>query len=135
MSVKASVQNETSQVPVSTQPRFYFFSASSNGDQSGAWASGTNSVVASPAELTLIRLIKKDGRREARVGSVNIGGAKTGVMDKDRIAFTHSELRPGVYLVEPTVALPVGEYGFIYSLAGGGAGGAMTARIFDFTVR
>lgn len=135
MSIKAAVQNETSRVPVSTQPRFYFFSAESNGDQSGAWASGTNTVVTSPAEMSLVRLIKKDGRREARVGSMNIGGAKTGVMDKDRITFKDTEVRPGVYLVEPTTALEPGEYGFIYSLSGGGAGGAMTARIFDFTVR
>ncbi|HUD30390.1 MAG TPA: hypothetical protein VMQ93_16090 [Novosphingobium sp.] len=135
MSVKAALQNETSRVPVSSQPKFYFFSAESNGEQSAAWASGMNTVVTSPAELTLIRLTKKDGRREARVGSMNIGGAKSGVMDKDRIAFTHSEIRPGVYVVEPSAALEPGEYGFIYSLSGGGANGAMTARIFDFTVR
>lgn len=135
MSIKAAVQNETSRVPVSGQPKFYFFSAESNGDQSGAWASGTNTVVTSPAEMSLVRLIKKDGRREARVGSMNIGGAKTGVMDKDRITFKDTEVRPGVYLVEPSTALEPGEYGFIYSLSGGGAGGAMTARIFDFTVR
>lgn len=135
MSVKAAIQNATARVGVSSNPKFYFFSAESNGDQSAAWASGTNTVVTSPAELTLIRLAKKDGRREARVGSVNIGGAKTGVMDKDRIAFRDTEIRPGVYVVEPAVALEPGEYGFIYSLAGGGAGGAMTARIFDFTVR
>jgi hypothetical protein len=135
MSVKAALQNETSRVPVSTQPKFYFFSAESNGDQTGAWASGTNTVITSPAELSLVRLSKKDGRREARVGSMNIGGAKTGVMDKDRIAFSHAEIRPGVYVVEPSTALEPGEYGFIYSLSGGGASGAMTARIFDFTVR
>jgi len=135
MSVKAAIQNQTSRVPVTGSSRFYFFAASSNGDDSGAWASGTNTVVNSPAELTLIRLTAKDGRREARVGSMNIGGAKTGVMDKDRIAFTHTAVRPGVYVIEPNAPLPAGEYGFIYSLAGGGAGGAMTARIFDFTVR
>ncbi|MFC0205380.1 hypothetical protein [Novosphingobium soli] len=133
MSVKAALQNATSRVPVSADPKFYFFSAASNGDQSGAWASGTNTIVVSPAELTLIRLVAKDGRREARVGSMNIGGAKTGVMDKDRIAFAHTEIRPGVYEVRPEASLPPGEYGFIYSLSGGV--GAMTARIFDFTVR
>lgn len=135
MSIKAVVQNETSRVPVGGKPRFYFFSAESNGDSGSAWASGLNTVVNSPAELSLIRLTKKDGRREARVGSMNIGGAKTGVMDKDRIEFSHSAVRPGVFLVEPSADLTPGEYGFIYSLAGGGAGGAMTARIFDFTVR
>lgn len=135
MSVKAAIQKETSTVPVSRQPRFYFFSAESNGSDAGAWASGTNTVVASPAELTLVRLIRKDGRREARVGSMNIAGAKSGVMDKDRIEFRHELVRPGVYKVELSQPLEPGEYGFIYSLAGGGSSGAMTARIFDFTVQ
>ncbi|TCM21571.1 hypothetical protein EDF56_101236 [Novosphingobium sp. PhB165] len=135
MSVKASIQKETSAVPVQRQPRFYFFSAESNGSDGGAWASGTNTVVASPAELTLIRLTRKDGRREARVGSVNIAGAKTGVMDKDRIEFRHELVRPGVYRIDVTQPLEPGEYGFIYSLAGSGSAGAMTARIFDFTVQ
>lgn len=135
MSIKAAIQNETSKVPTATKPKFYFFSAESNGDGSSAWASGTNTVVNSPAELTLVRLMKKEGRREARVGSANIGGAKTGVMDKDRIEFSHSAVRPGVFVMEPNANLAPGEYGFIYSLAGGGAAGAMTARIFDFTVR
>jgi hypothetical protein len=30
--------------------------------------------------------------------------------------------------------LEAGQYGFIYALTGGGTGGAMTARIFDFSV-
>jgi hypothetical protein len=135
MSVKAAIQQETSRVPVLSQPQFFFFSAESNGDDGGAWASGTNTVVSSPAELTLVRLMKKSGRREARVGSMNIGGAKTGVMDKDRLEFSHKLVRPGVYQIEILKPLAPGEYGFIYSLSGGGANGAMTARIFDFTVR
>lgn len=135
MSVKAAIQNETSRVPVGTTPKFYFFSSEANGDTSSAWASGANTVVNSPAELSLVRLMKKDGRREARVGSMNIGGAKSGVMDKDRIAFTHTAVRPGVFVVQPEVSLQPGEYGFIYSLSGTGTGGAMTARVFDFTVR
>lgn len=135
MSVKAAIQNETSRVAMGGQPRFYFFSAESNGDSSNTWASGTNTIVNSPAEMSLIRLAKKDGHREARVGSLNIGGAKTGVMDKDRIAFTHTQVRPGVYEIHTETALAPGEYGFIYALAGGAAGGAMTARIFDFTVQ
>ena len=79
--------------------------------------------------------MKKSGRREARVGSMNIGGAKSGVMDKDRLAFTYDMVRPGVFRVNPSAALTPGEYGFIYSISGGGAAGAATARIFDFSVR
>lgn len=134
LSVKAAIQNETSKVPTGPSPQFYFFSAQSNGSDAGAWSSGANTVVSSPAELTLIRLNQKQGRREARVGSMNIGGAKTGVMDKDRIEFTYKLVRPGVYLVEPKRPLERGEYGFMYALEGTGSRGAMTARVFDFTV-
>ena len=83
----------------------------------------------------MIALTKKQGRREARVGSMNIGGSKTGVMDKDRLAFGYELVRPGVFKVTPSTALKPGEYGFIYSIADGGAGGAMTARIFDFSIQ
>jgi hypothetical protein len=75
--------------------------------------------------------------REARVGSMNIGGAKSGVMDKDRIAFDAELVWPGVFKVSSSNALPAGEYGFIQALTGGnvsGGGGALTARVFDFGV-
>lgn len=136
MSIKASIQNETARtVSPSATPRFYFFFDESNGGGTGAWASGTAATIVSPNEMTLIKLDRKKGRREARVGSRNIGGAKTGVMDKDRLAFNYEMVRPGVFKVVPTTPLPAGEYGFIYSISGEGAGGALTARIFDFSVR
>lgn len=135
MSVKVAIQNETSPIKTSENPRFYFFFE--NVDQASStstWASGANTFVNSPAEFTLVELMKKKGRREARVGSMNIAGAKSGVMDKDRLAFRSNEVRPGVYEVTPADTLKPGEYGFIFSLAGAGTGGAMTARVFDFTV-
>jgi hypothetical protein len=135
MSVKVAIQSQTSKVPATPNPKFYFFAAESNGDGSAAWANGANSVVNSPAELSLVKLTPKKDRREARVGSVNIAGAKSGVMDKDRIDFSFSAIRPGVYAIEPKEKMAPGEYGFIYSLAGAGTGGAMTAKIFDFTVK
>lgn len=138
MSVKAAIQNATARVQSQTKtPVFYFFFDDSNpniGQQSATWASGTAAVVSSPAEFTLIRLTKKDGRREARVGSINIAGAKTGVMDKDRIPFDYQMVRPGVFKASPRTSLAAGEYGFIYAVNGGGAAGAAAARIFDFTV-
>lgn len=137
MSVKAALQNETARVHTQNgAPTFYFFFDEANGNVGGssAWSSGTAATVTSPNEFTLIKLMKKSGRREARVGSVNIGGAKTGVMDKDRIPFDYVMVRPGVFKATATTPLQPGEYGFIYSLAGGGAGGAMTARVFDFSV-
>jgi hypothetical protein len=134
-SVKVAIQNETAPIRTHGAPKFYFFfEDNSQAGSQTTWASGANTYVASPAEFTLIELMKKKGRREARVGSMNIGGAKSGVMDKDRIAFRSNELRPGVYEVTPASPLKPGEYGFIFSLGGAGAGGAMTARIFDFAV-
>lgn len=139
MSIKAAIQNDTARVQTAiTTPVFYFFFDESNQSTQGTvatWASGTAATVTSPSEFTLIELIKKTGRREARVGSMNIGGAKTGVMDKDRLAFTYELIRPGVFKVTPSATLKPGEYGFIYSLAGGGANGALTARIFDFSIK
>jgi hypothetical protein len=68
-----------------------------------------------------VRLTAKSGRREARVGSINIAGAKTGVMDKDRIPFDYQLVRPGVYKIVPTADLAPGEYGFLFALNGNGA--------------
>ncbi|MFA5966105.1 MAG: hypothetical protein WC804_18965 [Sphingomonas sp.] len=139
ISIKASIQNETARVAAQSHtPTFYFFfdqANSADGQVAGAWLSGTAATVASPSEFTLIQLTQKKGRREARVGSMNIGGAKTGVMDKDRLNFTYDMVRPGVYKVSPSEALKPGEYGFIYAVSGNGMGGAATARIFDFSVK
>lgn len=135
MSVKVAIQNETAPIKTSGNPKFYFFFDGTSAEgASTTWASGANTFVSSPAEFTLVQLSKKSGRREARVGSMNIAGAKSGVMDKDRLAFRSNEIRPGVYEVTPSAPLQPGEYGFIFSLAGTGSGGAMTARIFDFSV-
>jgi hypothetical protein len=129
------IQGDKAPVQTGSSPKFYFFFEDvAKGGSGNTWASGANTFVNSPAEFTLIELDKKKGRREARVGSLNIAGAKTGVMDKDRLEFRSVELRPGVYEVTPAQPLESGEYGFIFSLAGGGTNGAMTARIFDFSV-
>lgn len=135
-SVKVAIQNETAPLTTGQTPKFYFFFDDvSKGEDSNTWASGANTFVNSPSEFTLIELDQKKGRREARVGSMNIAGAKSGVMDKDRISFSSREVRVGVYEVTPDAPLPPGEYGFIFSLGAGGTNGAMTARIFDFSVR
>lgn len=134
-SVKVAIQNEVAPIKTGAEPTFYFFFDSVVAEGGSAtWASGANTYVNSPAEFTLIGLTPKKGRREARVGSMNIAGAKSGVMDKDRIAFRSTEIRPGVFEVKPDARLTPGEYGFIFSLGAGGTNGAMTARIFDFSV-
>jgi hypothetical protein len=139
LSIKAAIQNETARVKASAgQPVFYFFFDESNPQTAGrasSFGAGDASVVSSPGEFSLVHLMKKDGRREARVGSMNIGGAKTGVMDKDRIEFAYQMIRPGVFRVMPKQNLDAGEYGFIYALTGGGGRtGMMTARVFDFSI-
>lgn len=138
VSVKASIQNASARVKSSVhKPIFYFFFDESNPglvQNASAWSAGSAATVTAPSEFSLVRLTAKQDRREARVGSMNIGGAKTGVMDKDRLAFEYELVRPGVYKVMPSSELPTGEYGFIFSIQGGGSGGAMTAKIFDFAV-
>lgn len=136
-SVKASIQNEHARARSSSgAPVFYMFFDESNPTLPGSsvWQ-GNQATVSSPGEFSLVRFVEKAGHREARVGSMNIGGAKAGVMDKDRIAFDYKLVRPGVYRVTINQTLPQGEYGFIYALSGnGGRMGAMTARVFDFSI-
>ncbi|RDE06195.1 hypothetical protein [Sphingomonas aracearum] len=132
---------------ISTQarrPKFYFFfdqaSASlSGGAPGGFWVGGPGAAVTSPNEFSLVRFEAKKDRREAAVGSFNIGGAKAGVQDKQRVAMTYVDVRPGVFEVTPQQDLAPGEYGFIYSMvSGGGVGaygaGATMSRIFDFSI-
>jgi len=138
MSVKVAISGEAARVVApSAKPSFYFFFDASNpatANIASSWSAGSAQTVSSPSEFTLIRMMEKKGRREARVGSMNIGGAKTGVMDHDRIPFDYQMVREGVYKVTPKEPLEAGQYGFIYALSGGGTGGAMTARIFDFAI-
>lgn len=134
-SVKVSIPNAAARVASTSKPYFYFFFDES---QKGATASsfmGSAFLASSPADFNLVRLDSKKDRREARVGSMNIGGAKMGVMDKDRIRIEYELVRPGVYKVKAGDPLAPGEYGFLYSLPGAAAGGAVSARIFDFSVR
>lgn len=139
MSVKAAIAGDTARIAADgRRPRFLMFFDESNPDsarQVATFASGASATVNSPAEFTLIKLTQKKGRREARVGSMNIGGAKSGVMDKDQIPFDYAMVRPAVFSVSPKAELSAGEYGFIYAISGFGTGGAMTARVVDFSVR
>jgi hypothetical protein len=107
---------------------------------SGLWGSGPATAVTSPGEFSLVRFAQKKNQREAKVGQFNIGGAKSGVMDKDRISFEFKQVSPGVFKVQPSNDLPIGEYGFLYSTSTGAGGvglyggGATAARIFDFAI-
>jgi hypothetical protein len=146
MSMKSVIPGGSARITTAdTTPVFYFYFDEANpslsgGAQTSAWLLGPASPVTSPNEFSLVRLTVKKDRREVRVGSFNIAGAKSGVMDKDRIAFTYDQVAPGVFRVTPSEPLPPGQYGFIYSVTAGGAGpgiggaGAMTARMFDFGI-
>jgi hypothetical protein len=145
LSMKTVLPNAAARVRASrTRPDFYFYFDEANrslsqGASNGLWLAGPAATVTSPNEFSLVRFEVKKDRREARVGSFNIAGAKTGVMDKDRISFSYEQVSPGVYRVTPSTDLQPGEYGFLYSmsaLSGPGmfGGGVMTARIFDFSI-
>lgn len=136
MSVKAVIPGGTARThSASLEPVFLF-----RVDQSGSNIfTGPLGTSVTPNDFSLVRLVAKDGRREARVGSMNIGGMKAGVMDKDRIAYRYDEVSRGVFRVTPAAPLSAGEYGFLYQPAsaaglGSGAGGAANARVFDFSV-
>jgi hypothetical protein len=142
-SVKATIPGASAKVQTAnSRPVFYLFFDESvpralQGAGSSIWSTGNGSITTSPEELSLVRFMEKENAREARVGSMNIAGAKQGVMDKDRISFDSTQVRPGVFRISPSVVLAPGEYGFIQALTGGnvsGGGGAMTARVFDFGV-
>lgn len=130
--VKTVIPNPTARVhAVGTHPVFYFFFNQSNVLASLTdFSTGFTASASSPNEFSLIRLEKKKDHREAVVGSVAFASVKSGISDKARIAFTYDDVAPGVFKVTPTMDLPPGEYGFIYSVNGSDK----SARIFDFSV-
>jgi hypothetical protein len=149
--VKTVLANPRSMVRVSTQrPEFYFYfdqsqTSLSNGAQSGGFAAalglGQNqSPVTSPNEFSMKRFEINDDRRQIDLGSMGIGGLKSGLSDKQRVDFNYEEIAPGVYKVFPTSDLTPGEYGFAYNSAGGGSNmalygmGGQTTKVFDFGV-
>jgi hypothetical protein len=133
-SIKVAIPNGSARIHTNSNPIFYFFFDASESTHNTGSFLGSNFGASSPGEFSLVTLTPKNGRREARVGSMNIAGAKMGVMDKDRVQFDYTLVRPGVYKVTIQSGLAPGEYGFLYSFAGAGMGGAASSRIFDFAV-
>jgi hypothetical protein len=140
MSVKVSLPGPNAKVQTTDRrPVFYAYFEESvpralQNANSSPWASGVGTTTSSPSEVTLVKFVEGENRRDAKVGSVHIGGAKTGVMDKDQIPFDSEQIAPGVFRLQPSAELAPGEYGFIQALSGTGTQGAMTARVFDFGV-
>jgi hypothetical protein len=135
MKLKTVVPNATARVQAATRrPTFYFyFNQSSPLASMADFSTGFAMTMTSPSEFSLIHFDQKRDHREAAVMSLNIGGAKTGVSDKARVAFTYEDVAPGVFRVTPTADLPPGEYGFVASMSAGVGMGSI-ARIFDFSV-
>lgn len=139
-SIKAVLPGASAQAQtMNRRPTFYVYFDPPGGDQSAIFSTGFGNAVITPNELSLVNLMEKKGRREARVGSLNIAGSKSGVMDKDMIPFSYDQVAPYVYKITPDADLPPGEYGFLFALVGGAgpglSGGVAGARVFDFSVR
>lgn len=139
-SIKAVLPGATAQAQtMNRRPTFYVFFDPPGGNHSAIFSTGFGNAIITPNELSLVNLMEKKDRREARVGSYNIAGAKSGVMDKDMIPFTYDQVAPYVYRITPDADLPPGEYGFLFALVGGAgpgmSGGVAGARVFDFSVR
>lgn len=139
-SIKAVLPGGTAQTQTANRrPTFFVFFDPPGGNQSAVFSTGFGNAIITPNELSLVDLMEKKDRREARVGSLNIAGSKTGVMDKDQIPFTYEQVSGYVYKITPDNDLPPGEYGFLFALVGGAgpglSGGVAGARVFDFTVR
>lgn len=140
-SLKAVLPGEKAKdVARTRKPEFYVYFDNDAGQSSGMFSTGFGAAIQTPNEFSLVKLMEKKGKREARVGSVNIAGAKTGVMDKDQIPFTYEQLAPYVFKVTPQNDLQPGQYGFVFAVGGGvgpglGASGASAgARVFAFGV-
>lgn len=128
MRVKAAVNGAKAEVATNeTQPTFYFYF-----DQAAQGLGAAGGAVTSPSEFSLIQFETKKDKREAVIGSVGIGGAKSGIRDKDQFDFDVNQVAPGVYKVVPSAALKAGEYGFVAGATG--AGTNATFRVFGFTV-
>lgn len=140
-SVKAVIPGEKAKnVARTSKPVFYVYFDTDAGYSSGMFATGFGAAIQTPNEFSLVRLMEKKGKREARIGSINIAGAKAGVMDKDQIAFDYEQIAPSVFKVTPQSALAPGQYGFVFAVGGGvgpglaGSAGTAGARVFAFGI-
>lgn len=133
MKMKAVIPNASARVQATGRRPVFYFYFNQNSPLAGIseFSAGFTATATSPNEFSLIRFDRKRDRREASVASINIGGMKSGISDKARVAFTYEDIAPGVFKVTPNSELTPGEYGFMYSV---GAQAGSTARIFDFSV-
>lgn len=106
MKFKVVLPNQSARTRVFSQrPTFYlYFEDASAGYARGApnaWLGLFGASTTNPAGFTLVRFDSKNGNREATTGQFNITGMQSGVMDKARVAFTYSDVAPGVLRCRP----------------------------------
>lgn len=134
LSLKIVVPGPRAKVRSAGNGTFYFYTGDGGAAPVNNSMLGNSFLVTSPNDFALVRFAAKSDKREAKVGKVNIGGAQSGVMDKDRLPFTYETVKPGVFKITITTQLKPGEYGFLYLIPGQGTSGAAGSRIFDFGV-
>ena len=100
---------------------------------------------ASASDYVLLKLNKKGDRREFQIGTFGgwLGGT-SGVVREKEIAFKADHIGIRIYRVFLSSELKPGEYAFFMGtgqqsatagqMAGKGAGGATTGRVYDFTI-
>ena len=100
---------------------------------------------ASAADYVLLKLTRKGDRREFQIGNFGgwLGGSSGPERDKE-IAFKSDHVGIRIYRIVLSSELKPGEYAFFMStgqqsatasgMAGKGAGGSATGRIYDFTI-
>ncbi|HTS58226.1 MAG TPA: hypothetical protein VMH03_11795 [Terriglobales bacterium] len=97
------------------------------------------------SDYVLLKLNKKDNRREFQVGSFGgVSGGKSGVQKDKEIPFHAEHLGIRVYKLTLENDLKPGEYGFFMgtgisqtmtaSRGGSRSGGAASGRVYDFTI-
>lgn len=100
---------------------------------------------ASAADYVLLKLEKKGDRREFQIGTFGGWfGGRSGVERDREVPFKAEHVGIRIYKVSLNSVLRPGEYAFFMGtgqqsatageLAGKGAGGAATGRVFDFTI-
>lgn len=132
ISTKVVLQGESAQTRTHDQtPTFYFYLPAAVARSGSSSFSESSAEPSSPNDFSLMRLERRGGSREARIGRGNVTGFQSGVVSKDRVDINADEARPGIFVVRPASPLSVGEYSFVVI----GAGGVSAAKFFDFSVQ
>jgi hypothetical protein len=109
--IKADIRGARAALRVTSGCEFYFYGSSFN-----------------PNTFVIGKLEPADVKRQIIIGEGGLLGARSGVRDKDQVAFKAEKLASGVYKVVAAQPLKPGEYAFIQ------LPDATTAKLWDFGV-